>query len=193
VITAEATTSRDRRSTVRPGGKLDAMDVFDAVRTVLAVRRFRDDPVPDDVVHRIVEAGRLTASSMNAQPWHFVVVSEPETLRRLGRSIRSAPYIADAPLAVAVAYERDSVFGISDASRAIQSMILTAWEAGVGSNWAGFGHLDPVRVLLEIPDAYDVLAVVPFGYPADHRRGGRKNRKPVEAIASRERFGRPFA
>src|SRR6476646_29025 len=52
------------------------MDVYDAVRTVLAVREYDDRPVPDDVLHRIVEAGRLSGSSMNRQPWHFIVVRE---------------------------------------------------------------------------------------------------------------------
>ena len=50
------------------------MDVFKAVQTVLAVRSFQNKPVSADVVRRIVEAGRLTASSMNGQPWHFIVV-----------------------------------------------------------------------------------------------------------------------
>ena len=56
------------------------MAVFDEVRTVLAVRKFQDKPVPPEVVRRIVEAGRLTGSSMNRQPWHFIVVKNGDTL-----------------------------------------------------------------------------------------------------------------
>jgi hypothetical protein len=55
------------------------MDVFEAVRTLLAVRRYRGEPVPEATVRRIVEAGRLTGSAMNEQPWHFVVVQDRET------------------------------------------------------------------------------------------------------------------
>ena len=169
------------------------MDVFEAVRTVLAVRSYDERPVPPDVVQRIVQAAQLTGSAGNGQPWHFVVVSERETLRRLGEAVKTGPYVAGAPLAVAVAVERGSRFAISDASRAIQSMILVAWDAGVGSNWAGFGGLDDVRSLLGIPDEYDVLAVVPLGYAADARSGGRKNRKALADVVSAERFGRPFS
>ncbi|HKB46718.1 MAG TPA: nitroreductase family protein, partial [Ktedonobacterales bacterium] len=79
------------------------METFEAIRTVLAVRQFRDTPVPDDVVREIVEAAHLTASSSNDQPWHFIVVREKETLRQLGALARSGPYIAQAPLAVVVA------------------------------------------------------------------------------------------
>jgi nitroreductase len=169
------------------------MDVFEAVRTVLAVRAYDERPVPPDVVRRIAEAARLTASSMNRQPWHFVVVTDRDTLRRLGEAVTTGPYIADAPLAVAVAVERGSRFAVSDASRAIQSMILTAAEEGLGSNWAGFGGLDKVRSLLGIPDQYDVLAVVPFGYGTQHRAAGKKNRKPLSEVVSKERFGQPLA
>ena len=165
------------------------MDVFQAVRTVLAVRDYQENPVPPDVVRRVVEAGRLAGSSMNGQLWHFIVVEQRETLRRLGALVRSGPYIAGAALAVVVAIERTR-FAVSDAS--IQSMILTAWSDGVGSNWAGFQGLTEVKPLLGIPDDLDVLAIVPFGYPAKARGKGKKQRKALSGVAHRERFDQPF-
>jgi nitroreductase len=167
------------------------MDVFNAVRTVLAVRSYQDKPVPEPVVGRIVEAGRLTASSQNKQPWRFVVVQDRSTLQKLAAVARSGPYIAEAALAIIVAVERTQ-FAISDASRAIQSMVLTAWEEGVGSNWVGFGGLDAVGTLLAVPPELDVLAVVPFGYPGQAAGRGKKNRKPLSDVAFRERYGQPF-
>jgi nitroreductase len=83
-----------------------AMDVFEAVRTVLAVRSYQDKPVPPDIVRRIVEAGRLTGSSMNGQPWHFVVVEDRVMLRRLAAAAATGPYIAQAPLAIVVVIEQ---------------------------------------------------------------------------------------
>ena len=167
------------------------MDVFEAARTLLAVRRYKDTPVPDDLVRRIVEAGRLTGSGMNGQPWHFIAVRDRETLRRLGSLAPSGRYVAQAPLAIVVATEK-SRFAVSDASRAIQSMILVAWAEGVGSNWVGFGGLDGVKPLLDIPASLDVLAILPFGYPARPVGRGRKNRKPLREVAHLERFGRPL-
>ena len=168
------------------------MEVFDAVRTVLAVRNYRDDPVPPDTVRRIVEAGRLTASSMNGQPWHFVIVENRDTIRQLGALAQTGPYVAQAPLAVVVAIE-ETRFAVSDASRAIQSMILTAWSEGLGSNWVGFHGLTAVKPLLGIPDELEVLAIVPFGYPAQAHGGGKKERKALSEVAHRERFTQPFA
>jgi len=58
------------------------MEVYDAIRTILAVRAYQDKPVPAELVLRIVEAGRLTGSSMNGQPWHFILVEDSETLKK---------------------------------------------------------------------------------------------------------------
>jgi nitroreductase len=162
------------------------MDAFEAVRTLLAVRRYLDRPIPEAIVRKILEAGRLTGSAMNLQPWHFIVIQDRQRLRRLGALARSGPYVAEAPLAIAVAVEKTG-YAVSDASRAIQSMLLVAWSEGVGSNWVGFGGLDKVNALLEIPAGLDALAILPFGYPADKIGRGKKNRKPLRAIAHRER------
>ncbi len=74
------------------------MEVVDAVHTMLAVREFQDKPVPPETVRRIVEAGRLSGSSMNRQPWHFIVVQNRESLRQLGALAKTGPYIAQAAL-----------------------------------------------------------------------------------------------
>jgi nitroreductase len=166
-------------------------DVFEAIRTLLAVRSYQSTQVPDALIRRIVEAGRLTGSGMNRQPWHFIVVRDPETLRKLGALASSGPYVAQAPLAIVVATDK-SRFAVSDASRAIQSMLLTAWGDGVGSNWVGFGGLDNVKAVLDIPAGLDVLAILPFGYPARAVGKGEKQRKALREVAHSERFGRPF-
>jgi nitroreductase len=168
------------------------MEVFDAVRTVLAVRQFQDKPVPESIVRQIVEAGQLTASSRNGQPWHFIVVENKETLRKLGALAPTGPYIAQAPLAIVVAMEQ-SPFAVSDGSRAIQSMMLTAWAHGIGSNWVGFNNLKQVNPVLGIPEGIDILAIVAFGYPAKAIGKGQKKRKPLGEIAHRERWDQPFA
>ncbi|HEX6541930.1 MAG TPA: nitroreductase family protein [Ktedonobacterales bacterium] len=168
------------------------METFDAVRTVLATRQFRDTPIPEDVVREIVEAAHLTASASNMQPWHFIVVENKDTLKQLGQIATTGPYIPQAPLAVVVVIE-NTPLALTDGSRAIQSMILTAWSHGVASNWVSFlGRLGAVKPLLGIPDNLDVLAIVPFGYPAQQVGAGKKNRKPLGEVVHRERFDQPY-
>jgi nitroreductase len=168
------------------------MEVFEAARTVLAVRAYQNKPVPPETVRRIVESAWLTASSINGQPWHFIVVEERAVLDKIAALARTGRYIAQAPLVVVVGMET-SRYAISDASRAIQSMVLTAWSEGVGSNWVGFQGLEAVNPLLGIPPEISVLAVVPFGYPVKRLGKGRKNRKPLGQVAHLGRFGMPFA
>ena len=165
------------------------MDVFDAIRTMLAVRTYQDKPVPEATLRRVVEAGRLTGSAKNLQPWQFVVVQERETLRQLGKLARTGAHTAQAAAAIVVAVDK-SPFAVSDASRAIQSMLLAAWGDGVGGNWVGFGGLEEVRALLGIPSSLDVLAILPLGYPAGAVGRGKKRRKALGAVAHRERYGR---
>ncbi|HEV2250621.1 MAG TPA: nitroreductase family protein [Candidatus Limnocylindria bacterium] len=169
------------------------MEVFDAVRTVLAVRSYRPGPVPGDVVRRIVEAGRLSGSAGNVQPWHFIVVEDRSTLGRLGEIMTTGRYVAGAAFAIVVAVKKDSLYAVSDTSRAIQNMVLTAWAEGIGSNWTGFGPLPAVEQLLGIPETHMALAVLPFGVPDAKLGLGRKKRKPLGKVASRERFGAPFS
>ena len=128
---------------------------------------------------------------MNRQPWHFIVVQNRDSLRQLGALAKTGPYIAQAAFAIVVAIQR-TPFSISDGSRAIQSMMLTAWSEGVGSNWVGFMGLTEIKPLVGIPEDLDVLAIIPFGYPARPVGKGKKNRKPLSEVVHLERFGQPF-
>jgi nitroreductase len=62
----------------------------------------------------------------------------------------------------------------------------------VGSNWVGFGGLEKIKALLDVPAGLDVLAIVPFGYPARPVGRGKKQRKPLRDVAHLERYGQPF-
>jgi nitroreductase len=165
------------------------MEVFDAVKTVLAVREYQPKAVPPEVIQRILEAGHLTASSNNRQPWHFIWVDQPEMLKKLAEAAPTGTYIAQAPLAVVVAVEKDSPFAVSDGSRAIQSMVLAAWADGVGSNWVGFAGMDGINPLLDIPDTLQVLAIIPFGYPVKKIGLGNKKRNPFSEVVHHGKYG----
>ena len=150
--------------------------------------------MPEEIIGRVkIEAAHLTASSMNGQPWHFIVVDDRETLVKLGAAAIHGPYIAGCAFAVVVAIN-GSRYAVSDGSRAVQSMVLTAWADGVGSNWVGFaGGLTEAKPIVGLSDDFDILTIVPFGYPARQIGAGIKKRKPLAEIASRGRFGQPFA
>jgi len=168
------------------------MNVFETVSTVLAVRAFQSTPISSEQIRRILEAGRLTGSGSNQQPWHFIVVDDSIELQKLAEVAKSGPYIAQAPLAIVIVVDR-SPLAVSDGSRAIQSMILTAWSEGIGSNWVGYIGMKGVNELLNIPNNLDVLAILPFGYPVKQLGQGKKKRKALSEVASHGKYGKPLS
>jgi nitroreductase len=71
-------------------------------------------------------------------------------------------------------------------------MVLVAWEEGVGSNWVGYQNIPQVGDILGVPDTVEMVAVIPFGYPAQAIGQGKKARKPFSEVVHGERFGKPF-
>ena len=172
------------------------MDVYDAVLTRLTVREYKPDAVPDDVVGRLLEAGRLSPSSQNLQPWHFIVIRDAATIKRLGEMATQGPFLGDAPLAIAVVTD-DTPRAPLDAGRAIQQMELVAWEAGMGTCFIGIRDADQnaaIKEVLGIPAHLVLLTILPFGYrkSADMGRHGRRNRRDMADVAHAERFGNTY-
>src|SRR5258708_20519940 len=137
-------------------------------------------------------AGRRSGRGRNVETGHVVVVRDRAGLKGVGGLVASGPYIAGAAAAIVVAYEKANQLGVSDISRAIQSMILVAWGEGVGSNWTGFGRLDGVRKKVGLPDTDEVLAVLPFGYPKRKIGLGKNKRKPLSAVAAAQHYRTPL-
>lgn len=164
------------------------MDTFDCIRTRSAVRSFRPDPVPDEVVKKILEAGRQAHSQRNRQPWRFIVIRDRDTLRRVGSLASTGPYIAEAPLAIALVME-GAKNPYLDAARTAECLMLAAWSEGVGSCWVGGMERPKIKELLGIPEAADLITVIPFGYPSDEERTKKKVRKRLSKLAYRERYG----
>ena len=168
------------------------MDVFNAIRTRRTVRDFTDQPVPDAVLHKIMQAARWAPSSSNTQPWHFVVVREPDTIKELGRICTQGSFIGTAPLAIAIVMDGARRAQL-DAGRALQQMELVAWSEGLGTCFVGIRgeQQDEVKTLLGIPEELELVTVLPFGYRVLREPGTGTPRKPMAEIAHGEKFGQP--
>lgn len=169
------------------------MEVNEAIRTLLAVKAYKDDPVSEEDVRTVLEAGRLTGSARNAQPWHFIVIRDADMRAELGKRWRPTRYIVESPVAIAVFVEDNDGWGPMDGARAIQSMLLSAWGLGIGSTWTSnpkFG--DQVRELLDVPDDLQFIGFVTLGYSTKPIGKGIKNRKSLSDIAHSEKFGQPY-
>ena len=170
------------------------MEVYQCIRSRRTVREFKPDPVPEDIIMRILQAGRWAPSSSNTQCWHFIVIQDRTTLTTLGEICSQGRFIGKAPVAIAIVMENAPRPQL-DAGRAIQQMELMAWSQGVGTCFAGVR--DPaqqvaVKELLGIAEEMELITILPFGYRAEGPRGKGTPRKPMEEIAHREKFGQPY-
>lgn len=159
------------------------MNVSEAIRMKRAVRNFREEPLPEDVVHAILNAGRRAQSSKNTQPWHFIAIRDKSLLKALSECGTWAGHLAGAALGVAILTpDPGEKFQIMfDAGQAATYMQLAAWELGVGSVPASIYEPDRAREILGFPAEWHLRIALSFGYPAEEgtltsapQKGGRR-------------------
>ncbi len=159
------------------------MNVSEAIRTKRAVRQFTSQPVPEEAVRAILNAGRRAQSSKNTQPWHFVVVHDREKLKQLSECGTYAGHLAGAALAIVLLTpdpaQRWSI--MFDAGQSAAYMQLAAWELGLGSCLATIYEPEKARAILGAPAEQHVNVALSFGYPAPSqvrpdvvKKGGRR-------------------
>jgi nitroreductase len=159
------------------------MNISEAIRLKRAVRKFTPDPIPEDVITAILNAGRRAQSSKNSQPWQFIAVTDKLILKQLSECGDFAGHIAGAALAVAILTpDPEGKFQtMFDAGQAAAYMQLAAWELGVGSCPASIYRPEIARQILKFPDEWHLRIVLSFGYPlqedkltAPPKKGGRR-------------------
>jgi nitroreductase len=160
-----------------------------------AVRSFRPDPVPQEVVDDILEVARWSGSASNRQPWELVVIRDRVTLETLAGVEGYAHHLADAPLGVVLvmAGERPTQ-ETYDEGRLAERVMLAALAHGVGSSigWIVGEGRDAAREILGVPEDRVVRTVISLGYPDEgvRRRRAGQTRKPLSEIVHEERYGR---
>jgi nitroreductase len=172
------------------------MDVWTAIITQRAVRDFTDQPIPPDALERILDAGRRAPSSKNTQPWEFIILVDPEQLRRMSETGRYAGHLAGAAAAVgfvtADAGPEALATDLYDVGHATQSMMLTALELGIGSVHAAVWDHDAARDILGLPAGRRCDFLISLGYPVraqlvtTPRR--RIPRRPLAELVHRDRW-----
>ena len=165
------------------------------LKSLKATRAYRPEPIKEDHLNEILQAGRWTGSSLNAQPWTFVVVTHGATKAALSKVGRFSPHLADA--AVVVVLVGDPGRGEFDLGRVAQSMMLAADALGVGSCPATLHDSETTHQILGIPDDRPARHAIAFGYPdAELESTIRQNmstvtgpaRKPLEGLVRWEKF-----
>jgi nitroreductase len=165
------------------------MDTFQCIRTRRTTRAFLPTDVPEQTIRHILEAGRLTPSARNMQPWHFIAIQDKSLLKQLGALCTTGRFIEQASCAVAVVTDPANSWHEIDGARAVQNMELAGWNEGVGTCWIGSLNRDRIKELLGIPNALHLLTILPFGYPVQPDAPPRRTKKRADEVAHWERFG----
>jgi len=168
------------------------MDTRLAVASKRDWRSYADRAVPEDVQRRILDAGRLSGSAVNKQPWVFVVVESDEAKQRVAETVYAQDNIRTCAFAVAIATEGGNY--PFDCGRALQNMFLTAWNEGVVSCPNGMADTEAAARALGLDEGWLPVNIPSFGYPkrpqdpeskSPDEWSSEANRKPLDELVRR--------
>lgn len=160
-----------------------------------SVRSYKPNPVPEELLRQVLQAGNLAPTAKNLQPFHFIVVREADQLDQLAQAY-PAPFLREAPVVIAVCTDPSAGWTRKrhdeknycevDAAIAADHMTLAATDLGLGTCW--IAAFDPLRVraVLKLPAGIDPLVLLPLGYPNDDPH--EKSRKTLEELVRYEQW-----
>lgn len=173
----------------QPGPEFDFLTL---ARTRRSIRRYRPDPVPDELLTQVLEAARWAPSAVNSQPWVFVVVTEKERRQTLADKARilglvTWKHLAAAPVVVAIVGDlRGNRYATVDCSLAGMNLMLAAHSLGLGTCWVGGFAERAVASVLGVPKDRAVVGLITLGYPAEIPKA--PPRLPLDRLVLREVF-----
>ena len=178
------------------------MDTKELIFGRHSVRNFLPDPVPQEILDDILEAGRLAPSAQNKQPWRYLVFQGNDSIQKLvqncGLVVLSIFFIRKAPCVIIACADTKANLKMNgqdyylvDTAISFHQMMLMARSHGIGSCWLAAFSEKKLRSYLKIPDTWRVVAMSPFGYPAEKKStytklvssfAGSDSRKPIAEI-----------
>jgi nitroreductase len=168
--------------------------VFETILKRRSIRRFKSDPIGDDMIDKLLESARWAPSAGNKQPWFFYVVKDEEKRQGLAEAALGQGFLSVAPVVIVVCAEPKrtgarygkrgtDVYAYQDTAAAAQNIILTATEMGLGTCWVGAFSEEKVAFELGISDDLVPVVIIPVGYPDQAPRPpARRNVKEVSAV-----------
>lgn len=157
------------------------LSVYQAILERRSIRSFRSDPIAEECIHRIIVAAQRAPSAGNRQPWFFYVVRNPKTKEALAHAAYDQDFIAQAPVVIVVCAEPgrsasrygergEKLYSIQDTAAAVENMLLTITEMGLGSCWVGAFDENRAAKVLSLPSHLRPVAMLPIGFPNETGR-----------------------
>jgi len=148
------------------------VDILNLLKSRRSIRLYLDNPIPQDLLLQILEAGRWAPTGANLQPWHFIVVTDQETRRKVGEVARfffiKSSHVEKAPVVLVLGFDtRKGKYGRYDVTLAGGNMMIMATHLGLGTCWIGAFDEPKVKEILQIPENIEVIGLVTLGYPGE--------------------------
>ncbi len=167
------------------------MNLLDIIKGRRSIRKYQSREVEQEKIDKILEAAQWAPSAANRQPWHFIVIQDPETRKKLGAIHSHGRFMKESPVVIAVLGdpEANEKYFLCDPHQAIQNIMLMAYWLELGSCWMGVrgtSFESKMKTLLGVPDSLHLICTVSLGYPNEEQT---KTRKELSEIVSWERYG----
>jgi nitroreductase len=165
------------------------LDAYTAIITKRDRREYAPRPIPDDLLHRILQGGRMAGSSSNSQPVRLVVLRDQKSREALLPFGRGTAPIGRAPLVIAVLLQKGA--RDFDVGRTVQNMMVAAWAQGIISCPVGIQDRDAARGVLGYPEDFEISICVAFGFPDESQTAAAREprpRLPIEELVHWEKW-----
>jgi nitroreductase len=167
--------TKGHKETAIPSKETDTMDTLDAIHTRRSIRTYRDQPVPEELIQKLLAAAMQAPSARNQQPWQFVVIDDRAILAKIPKFMPNAAMAGNAPLAILVCgdlgLEQSEGYWVVDCAAAVENMLLAAHALGLGAVWCGVyprgQRMEGLRRLIGLPENVVAHSLVVVGYPAE--------------------------
>ena len=150
------------------------MKVFDGIISRRSVRLYNSKPIEIENINKIIESAIWAPSGKNGQPWKFKVITEKNIIEEISKLSVNARWMKTASCLIIVYLDKMRSYhyikDVQSCGAAIQNILLTAHEMGIGSCWIGdlLEKADDINKLLEVDDSLELMSVVSFGYGRGH-------------------------
>lgn len=153
------------------------MDLFDAIKGRTSIRRYKDRPVPDEDIRKILDAGRLAPSANNTQPWSFLVIKDKETLVKMAEAVRQQvdrmiPFAEDETQAARLSAYKSTYYTFFEKAPVVIAVFMEGYDAGTDRLLARMGYpAEDIKRLRPMPGLQSVAAAIEHMLLATHALG----------------------
>ncbi|MBN2048091.1 MAG: nitroreductase family protein [Anaerolineaceae bacterium] len=162
------------------------MEFFEVIDKRRTIRKYTGEGISKETLLKIVDAGRKAASGQNRQPWEFVLITNPDTIKMIASEMNR--WLENASAIIAVVMDKTAHFHLQDGSAAIENMLLAATALGYGSCWlegTTAGIEGKLKKHLGIPKKLHLQSLVSIGVPVEWTH---KEKRPLEEVVHWEQF-----